>query len=240
MNTNFQDEYRDEYANSHHLKLNEKYFPNYYRHIVNLLLSNLEKQKNILDFGAGIGSLATICTKYYGVRPICAEVDQNHISILENRGFTTVKSLNDSLQKYQYIYTSNVLEHIKDDASILKLLYQKLEKNGVLAIYVPACKFLYGPLDISVGHYRRYNKTDLSKLLINAGFKIQKCEYSDSIGLLIWLLYKILGTKKFEMSEGGGEMKFYDSILLPISNILDYLGMKYIAGKSLYVIAIKE
>ena len=70
----------------------------------------------------------------------------------------------DSINKsYDLIFTSNVLEHIEDDVTILHDLFLHTNDGGQLVVYVPAFQFLYSRLDEKAGHFRRYSKKDLEK-----------------------------------------------------------------------------
>ena len=86
------------------------------------------------------------------------------------------------------IFSSNVLEHIKDDYQILKDIKKKLRKDGTLFLYVPAKMILWSKLDESVGHYRRYEISKLRALCRKSGFKIVKIHYADFVGFFVTLL----------------------------------------------------
>ena len=68
----------------------------------------------------------------------------------------------------------NVLEHIQDDEKALDEAYKMLDKDGLLIIEVPAGKFLYDNYDKQLLHFRRYSSSEISKKLLNSGFKIEK------------------------------------------------------------------
>jgi SAM-dependent methyltransferase len=75
-------------------------------------------------------------------------------------------------QKYAYVMAFEVLEHIKDDASCLIQWWDMLEPKGRLLISVPAHANKWGASDVAAGHYRRYEKEELTKLLRNTGFGV--------------------------------------------------------------------
>lgn len=241
MSKDFQDADQKNYTTSNLLELNEQYFENYNKYIVRLLLTEaLSANAKVLDFGAGIGALASVAHNQFKIKPDCIELDPNQAKVLVNKGFDVYENINQTTSSYDLIYSSNVLEHIKDDLTALKMLNAKLTPKGRLTLYVPAFEFLYNNVDKSVGHYRRYTKKTLKAKLIAAGFHVEVCEYSDSVGFFIWYLYKLLGTKEFKISNDGFKIKIFDSFLFPISLILDKLGAKYFFGKSLYVVAGKN
>jgi len=75
--------------------------------------------------------------------------------------------------KFDLIIFREVLEHIKDDCSALKKIYQLLNKNGIALITVPGQKYLYGSHDKKAGHFRRYQKDELCLKIHQAGFKVE-------------------------------------------------------------------
>lgn len=89
-------------------------------------------------------------------------------------------------QKYDYIMAFEVLEHIEDDASSLRGWWDMLEENGRLLISVPAHQSKWGASDAAVGHYRRYERQDLSEMLWHSGFRILRLwNYAYPISILL-------------------------------------------------------
>ena len=182
----------EDYTGIKELEANELFLKNYNNDIVKKISSakrgsNIQK---ILEFGAGLGTLASIYYSIYGIKPICIEIDPTLKRKLEDRGFTVFTDINEVNHKFDLIYTSNVLEHIEEDQLILNNLYEKLENGGVLSIYVPAFKFLYSHMDKKVGHVRRYTKKDLFAKLNLSGYKVIKFNYCDTLGFFAWIYEK--------------------------------------------------
>ena len=136
-----------------------------------------------------------------------------------------------------FIYTSNVLEHIEFDEDILRVLATKLKSSGIIAIYVPAFPILFSNLDRNVGHFRRYKRAELVKKLSGAGFEVIQCNFNDSLGFLATLFLKLFGFKFNAGSEATVLMKIYDRLILPISKLIDFFGCRYVFGKNLIAIA---
>lgn len=226
-----QNEVKTDYAGIEELWKNEKCLSNYNRDIVYKLSKFSSQNSKVLEFGAGLGTLTKIWQSKNNNKPECLEIDTCLRKLLLDRGFVCHKNLEKINKTYDLIYTSNVLEHIKDDITVLKKLNEKINVNGYLAIYVPAFMFLYNHMDSSVGHYRRYEKKELIEKLLLANFKIKECYYSDSIGFFTWLLVRSKGTDN--------KLKFYDKFIYPLSKLLDRTGFKYLFGKNLIVIAQK-
>lgn len=66
-----------------------------------------------------------------------------------------------------------VLEHIDDDIGALAAWSRWVRPGGLLIISVPAHQHRFGPWDTAVGHFRRYGRSDLTRLLENAGFEVE-------------------------------------------------------------------
>ena len=222
------------------LKNIEKNLYFYNLSIVRILSKRMGSRKDILDFGAGIGTLAKIWSAENDVKPECLEIDARLREILIKRDLVCYRDIKSLKKKYELIYSSNVLEHIKNDLEILKKLHLNLKHNGLLCLFVPAFNCLYSDLDKHVGHYRRYTKKDITLKLKLAKFVIVDCYYVDSVGFLVWWLYvKVFKFNLNNNHSSNAHLAFYDKFILPISLFLDALGLKFLLGKNLVVIAQK-
>jgi len=228
------------YSGLNVLKKIEKNLYFFNKSIVLMLSKKLGTKKVILDFGAGIGTLAQIWFSENGIKPECLEIDPALGKILIERDFICYRSIKSLNKKYEVIYSSNVIEHIKDDLETLIELNSKLQNNGFLCLFVPAFNSLYSELDKSVGHYRRYSKKDIITKLKSAKFDIIDCYYVDSIGFLVWWLYiKLFKFKLDNDNSSNTLLAFYDKYIFPVSTFLDSLGFKFLLGKNLIAIARK-
>ena len=215
---------------------------NYSNHIVSMLIkysgfTNLSRLR-ILDFGAGRGTLAKLFLTKSGAKPKCAELDPALRAQLREQGFEVCElPLKTDQERFDFIYTSNVLEHIEDDEQALRQLFFALTPGGVLAIYVPAFPVLFSNLDTNVGHFRRYTKNDFLQKLTRSGFKVETIRYVDSLGFIATLILKS-GRYRFNPTSNTGIlMKIFDLIILPLSRFLDFLGARKLFGKNILVVA---
>ena len=156
-------------------KIIEPSLRNYNNHIVDLILSVHNNESEILDFGAGCGILAKIFRRKTKKSPTCIEIDEYFKSILIKFGFKVFNDIEKTKNQYDFIYSSNVLEHIYDDIKSLKQLESKLTKNGTLVLYLPAFQMLYSDLDRAVGHFRRYSKKRILKITMMLDLELIKC-----------------------------------------------------------------
>ncbi len=218
----------------------EKYFREYNRDIVSKMSSYLKNARSVLEFGAGIGTLALEWKAQTGIAPQCLEIYENQLKILKERGFECYKSIEEISHGFQGIYTSNVLEHIENDEETLCHLYSLLNKDSIMVIYVPAFMCLFSQMDSAVGHYRRYGKKELLDKVKRAGFKPLECYFVDSIGFFACLYLRLFGYKRNQDFMYAKHMKLYDRLLYPVSRIFDRLGLRYLFGKNILLVALKE
>jgi SAM-dependent methyltransferase len=230
------------YSGDFELQSLENFMPKYLDEITNIISEEIKKipaPRDVLEFGAGRGSISIRCWEKTKTKPICVEIDPNLIDFLESENFQVYKSLNEIKSKYDLIYTVNVLEHVLDDKAVLKDIYLRLKNKGKIVIFVPAFQSLMSAMDHEVGHVRRYSKKELQLKVKESGFKVNKTVYFDSLGTLATIITKLLGYRGKLNLGGEKSLKLYNSILFPISRTLDNLLMQRIVGKNLILIAEK-
>ncbi len=240
LSSNVQTEMKTDYSGVDELWAAEKHLKKYNADIVIKISQYFEPSSKMLEFGAGIGTLAQLWKATTGTMPECLEIDTKLCSILAQRGFKCHNSLKSVTKSYDGVYTSNVLEHIEDDIGTLKDICSILKKDSTLAIYVPAFMCLWSGMDSTVGHYRRDGKKELLNKLGQADFKVVDCYFVDSLGFFASLAVKILGYKEGAKLGSGKNLVIYDKYIYPISMIFDKLGARYFFGKNLLVIAKKQ
>lgn len=77
------------------------------------------------------------------------------------------------VEKYDFVSAFEVLEHIEDDDAAAKKINSLLKKNGYFIWSVPAHQKKFGQLDKWAGHWRRYEKKDIEKLMRENNFAIK-------------------------------------------------------------------
>ena len=211
------------------------------KHSNSLDLNPIEKKRfRTLDFGAGVGSLAVLWYETSGMSVDCFEIDPQQLAVIKNRGLSVVERLDGIKEKYDFVYSSNVLEHIDNDFQALASLALLIKPAGRIAIYVPAFSILFSELDRSVGHYRRYSRKELQAKVQASGFRIIRCRYVDSVGFFASLVIKIFGWKGVGNIGGQKSLVFYDRFVFPISQLFDFISAGKILGKNLILIAEKS
>lgn len=236
---NVQDKFNTKYSGVQELLDMEQGLQFYSKDVVKKMKKGLKIKKGnkILDFGAGTGFLAEIWRENYEINPICLEIDPSLVDMLVAKKFKVFQKMDQIQDIFEFVYTSNVLEHIQDDVSALIDIKNKMSINGKLAIYVPALPILFSDFDTSIGHFRRYSKKELIKKVSDAGLEVENCYWNDSLGVLASLTVKFLGYEGKLKVSYGKFLFIYDKIIYPISKICDSIIFKYLIGKNLFLIA---
>jgi SAM-dependent methyltransferase len=76
---------------------------------------------------------------------------------------------------FDAVVLGEVLEHIEDDAAALREAWRVLVPNGVLALSVPRNPAWFSKSDEWAGHFRRYTRERLVKVVEAAGFEQVAC-----------------------------------------------------------------
>ena len=106
----------------------------------------------ILEVGAGIGFFSELLSARPATEHLCiVEPDPACRTVIEKRGIKaelhggTAFSLPAGVQ-FSSVVSSNVLEHIKDDAAEIRHYFNLLEPGGYFCLFVPARSELYAPV----------------------------------------------------------------------------------------------
>src|SRR5712692_7658765 len=89
---------------------------------------------------------------------------------------------------FDVIGAFDVLEHLPDDARVLRDLEAMLKPGGTLLVTVPAHPSLWSYFDEYSHHCRRYTRVGLQQKLEGAGYHIEyMTEYMTAILPILWL-----------------------------------------------------
>ncbi len=188
------------------------------------LVSTMVSGPKVLDIGSGSGGFLKVMqskgAEVFGLEPndeLVALSQQNANSLNIRKGFAEDLE-NIFVEKFDSITMLDVLEHIENDSSILERISGKLNPSGQLVLVVPAHQWLFGKRDIKYGHYRRYSKVGLTKLLESRGFVVQKIRYWNMIGVLPYFVSEKIFKKELELKSRGKEGGFLPVLIRSILN----------------------
>lgn len=215
-----------------------------WKNYVNHLIRDYIKG-NVLEVGAGIGkNTLTLCSTYHD-KWLCLEPDEQLFEALKNsiniHGMHNCYPQNGTIkiltkeQLFDSILYLDVLEHIREDKEEIIQVTQHLKNKGHLIILAPAYQFLFTSFDAAIGHYRRYDKQNILRILPDS-IKVIKLIYLDCVGLLASLGNKLILQKSQPTLQ---QIKLWDELMVPASKILDAM-LGYQLGKSILLIGEKR
>jgi len=171
---------------------------------LNRLVLELVPNGHVLDIGCGSGALSAELHKS-GRTVTSQDASERMVAMakmhLERQGFPATEvrlGTVDSIEEratFDGIVALDVIEHIEDDLEAVTRLREALKPQGALVLSVPALTWLYGPKDVAVGHFRRYDKPALTTLLERAGFRVETCRYWNALGIAPVWLANLRGTR---------------------------------------------
>lgn len=193
----------------------------------------------VLEVGAGLGGTTKILCAGTSTHWLCLEPDPDLVAELEDRLASgdlpaCCAARQGTLRDFpagpgfDTILYIDVLEHIEKDADELIEAARRLAPGGRLVVLSPAYQWLFSPFDAAIGHYRRYSRRTLGAV-VPAGLRCDRLRYLDSVGVMA------SGANRFLMKQGmptSGQLRFWDSVLVPLSRLVDPL-LGFSLGKSI-------
>jgi SAM-dependent methyltransferase len=89
-------------------------------------------------------------------------------------------------EQFDTVVCLNVFEYLEDPAATLASLRTTLKTGGNVVLLVPHGANLYGSIDRTLGHRRRYSRREMERLLTGGGFELKKLFLFNRAGALAW------------------------------------------------------
>jgi SAM-dependent methyltransferase len=168
----------------------------YYKWIADVLRPHLGRRT--MELGAGPGLLTSHLSgcEYYLItemwepflaelREIAAGRAEIEVQFLD---VTDLPAKREHLRSRELdsIFSTNVLEHIEDDITIMADMAGVIRPGGRVINLVPAYRSLYGEVDRAIGHYRRYEVAELRAKMEAAGLIVEKVMTFNQAGVFGW------------------------------------------------------
>lgn len=166
--------------------------------------------RRVMDAGCGIGNFTEVLASVVEF-VLAVDLSPENIRVLNERfrGQSNVEVAQldldrdiATLQNHRLdtIVCLDVLEHIEDDVALLKSFHKAIQPGGHLLVKVPACKFLFGPIDVASSHYRRYTPSELREKAVQAGWNVVKTGYMNIWGVAPYYLKSRVQKKQSNFS----------------------------------------
>lgn len=171
----------------------------------------------ILEIGSGLGNISKFAIAD-GFYITLSDYNEDYYAYLKEKyaantnvaGILQIDLLHPSFTReysslensFDSIFLLNVIEHVEDDNRALNNIRFLLKNNGQLTLLAPAFNWLYCRFDKELGHYRRYSRKSMEKILLSNNFSVLSCRYFNAPGIIGWLIFgKLLNRKLIEENE---------------------------------------
>jgi len=153
----------------------------------------------ILEVGAGIGNMSEQLLRGNPEHLVLTDIDpwyQDQVRTrFRSRREIRVESLAlpDASARERFaqdridtVVALNVVEHIEHDVEAVRSMAEMLTPGGRVVILVPALQAIYGEMDRELGHFRRYSKRSLGRVLTAAGLQVEQLMWFSRFSILGW------------------------------------------------------
>jgi ubiquinone/menaquinone biosynthesis C-methylase UbiE len=160
-------------------------------------------------------SLALAIPRLQKVNGAWCKTSLNHIDLKDNVAAVTT--------------ALDVLEHIQDDNSAIRELIRITQPGGLIVITVPALKFLWSDWDVTLHHYRRYERSELRKLAAYPSVDLLRLSFFNTATLP--LIYLVRMFRKIRQPKPG-KARMEDAVPPSLINSILYQSMVFPAKQS--------
>jgi SAM-dependent methyltransferase len=221
------------------------------RDIIQQLVKPLPSDVRILEIGCSTGILIQEL-KSLGFSNVWGiDISEQAIVGATARGISQV-SVGDAAatsfpdESFDVIISSDVLEHITDDAAAVREWERILKPNGLLIIFVPAHQFLWTSHDDDNLHKRRYYRRELIGVVQKSGLTLERVSYWNFLLFFPISAIRFLINLRGKRRATGNQLQIPPSVinhglkyLLHVENTYIAAGYSLPIGVSLFCIARK-
>lgn len=187
------DFYQEYYANRNYKAKTEKKVKRALRRLRRL--NRAGKYQSFLDVGCNIGT-AVEAARLSGLQATGIEIDSDSVAMARELypdnefEIVSVQGFAKSGRKFDIIYTTEVIEHLKDVDGFIDAIYQLLTPEGVLYLTTPDGGHFRTPRDIRNWHEMKlpehislFTRPALKNLLTRHKFKAPKFQFNWKPGI---------------------------------------------------------
>lgn len=194
----------------------------------------------VLDVGAGTGTFTELLARE-GRTIVAAEPQPGFAERLRSRfagrqDVRVVAEGADALRpevagRFDAVVCFNVLEHVQEDGEAVARFHDLLHPGGRLVLLVPAHPVLYGSIDRTVDHKRRYRPRHVRALLESARLEVAEVRLVNPVGALGWFVSgRLLRRRHVPLAP----LRAFDR-LVPVLRLLDRIRLPL--GLSVWAVA---
>jgi SAM-dependent methyltransferase len=177
----------------------------------------------ILDLGCGTGGMLPHLTTLGDALGLDS-ADEAALAC-RRRGVPFVKGWGSQLPfrdaAFDAVTALDVIEHVPDDAGLLREIRRVLRPGGLLLVTVPAYQFLWSQHDVFNHHQRRYRRSQLGRLLRRTGYEIAKLTYYNTLLFPAAMLRK--ATMRVGRNGSAPPASHLDEVPEPLNTLLRWI-----------------
>jgi SAM-dependent methyltransferase len=151
--------------------------------------------RRMLEAGAGAGRMTELVLEGVDHDELVALEPSDHFIDLLHKRYannaavnvvqgTTAEVVEQFRDHFDSVYSVHVMEHIEDDGAFVRECLAMTKPGGAVVILVPALQALYSNLDRNIGHFRRYDKGMIRRVIAGLDVSVEKLQYNNLIGVL--------------------------------------------------------
>ncbi len=134
---------------------------------------------SVLEVGCGAGAFLHDLTRMgFDVTGVESSDDARALAVAmrdaESLGWEIHRDTSGIRTSFEVIGAFDVVEHIEDDVAALRQWRELTVPGGILCISVPAHRDWWSAGDVWAGHFRRYDRSDVHRLLAASGWKVER------------------------------------------------------------------
>ncbi|QJW95078.1 class I SAM-dependent methyltransferase [Frigoriglobus tundricola] len=176
--------------------------------------------QRVINAGCGSGELSNLLAAA-GHRVVGIDPDPTYIKLARDRAgdrFPDSTFVVSSIEDYDgpggfdAAVSTDVLEHIEDDRTAFDRMVQLVRPGGAVLVTVPAGQWLFGYHDEQLGHYRRYNKRAVRRLVSDT-CTVRKLRYFGGTLIPVCLAYSKWLRKPYPLAKVGGGTSLVSRVL---------------------------
>lgn len=160
----------------------------------------LRPEATLLDCGAGTGHFAEEMAAHCRVLVLDDHEESLRRLRARFRGDQVLTLVDGELPlrpaSVEMVTALDVLEHVPDDAAVVRGFHRVLKPGGAAVVTVPASMALWSDWDVSLHHYRRYRRAQLRALFPSDSWTVEYVNYTNVVVYpAVWAVRKWRGLR---------------------------------------------
>lgn len=181
------------------------------------------KPLRIAEIGCGTGAMLPVLSQFgeaWGIDnspeavKLCAQKKFAHVYLDSDSAWRQTQ--------FEGMAFFDVIEHVPEDAAVMKNYLAQLQPGGWVIITVPAFMFLWSEHDVLNQHYRRYHAAQLRRTISTTGLQLERISYFNT-----WLFPAIaltrLATKTLRAFTGSTNQNGHTNLRTDFDRNLSFL-----------------